>query len=172
MSSLKVTRNDRPAAAGPVCQSTASGNNFTAQVVRSGDPQSLGLNLAAPEAGANYKVYIMKVRYEDTNGTFAGADQINVNATSNEVRRNFGKGQKPDRTGQATGSALQRTGPNTFEGEVEVVLKGHPGKDREDVKSVGFTFGQFTEPNSWANAKFDGKPWQEYRVPMHLKGPQ
>jgi len=164
--------NKPPKTVKPVRHRTASGNAFTAVVTGGFDPKTRGINLAAPKPGYEYKMYTIEVTYEDKKGLFKGADSITTNANSREVKRNFGKGVKDDRNlQQSTGAALKRTGPNTFQGTVTVVLEGKKGVSREDVSSVGFTFAKL-ENNSYVNAKFDGAKYQEYRVPMKLIGPR
>ena len=137
---------------------TASHNQFRVKVAGSSIDSNGNLS------------YAIKVKYEDKAGLFKGASEICANATSSLVKTTFGKGGGVDANlQQATASGLKRTGPNTFEGVIYVPLAGEKGKFREDATSMRLTFGQLKN-NSWAGAKFDGQPWQEYPVPLKLIG--
>src|SRR5438105_661037 len=134
---------------------TASGNCF-----------SVGIQGSHIDPNGNKSIEI-KVHYDDTKGLFKGANEIVANLQGNIQKT--GSAQQQGGAGQggveATSAGLTRTGPHSFDGVINFPLETINGKTDEKLTKGKLSFALLKD-NSFANATWDGKPFQEYTVPL------
>lgn len=135
---------------------TASGNCFT-----------VGVQGSHIDSNGNKSIEI-KVHYDDTKGLFKGANEVWANLQGNIQKTGNPKTQQGGASAggvEATSTGLKRTGPNSFDGVINFPLETINGKADEKLTKAKLSFAVLKD-NGFTGAKWDGKAFQEYTVPL------